>query len=304
MLFRSEEIRYYEFTHENDINLLIFMAILYAILIAAIVIYFISKLFKDKNKNFRGNLFSIFFYIFLILGLVIRWIYFPGTIKPFCYSVFLYNILGDYPSLMQSISIILLVYKYTETLSGTLLEHNNKYNIFRKIIIAFGICYTLLFVSIHSIRMYKKNELFHTIYYSLITTGQFLILIAFTVLSHKITRQLGKVYPQYSSSILRLLLILFSILLGTRVVYSIVNLIMKENNFPNYIYIIFYIFFEVLPAVVLFAIYIFQEKKRKTTKKINIAELWRKEPSEKTNELDDKMDAIGQNLIESEPSDY
>jgi len=275
-LCKSEE--WFDFEGDTVIPYLVGMTIIYTIVFYFLTIRFVSSYIVIHSRTI--NSYVITFQVIIILSLLFRLPYFPGIIRPFCYGRELYLILGEYPSLFQSIAISMLILLFIKTLQALTIESNRKYITLTKMMMTFVVIYPMMFVGVHTLELvYKNDEKWKTIKYLLLTTGQSFVLLFFTILSHKLIKQLTPLDSQLSSPTFRILLILTSFLFFTRIVLAILNLSKITHKYKGLKYFFLYslismLCFDIAPTITLAFLFSFQDSQNKETQsKRKISEL-------------------------------
>jgi len=246
--------------------------------------YLIFRFLKNycKDENFRENYFLIFFHMFLNAGLMLRIFYFAGGIKPFCYGREKYNILGDYPSLAQSIALIFMSARYCETIELIQVEFKHRYNLWKKIALYFGVGYLFAYVTVHTFSMIddESNNPTRRAFFFLIMTAQFIIVTAFAKFAYDLTVNLSGIYSDSGISKLKFWFFIFVIALLFRTVYAILSFsgalrFLTDLDFFPIIAAVFLLVFELCPAFILFWLSHLQEnqKKKATEKTIDVKRL-------------------------------
>eukprot|EP00826_Nyctotherus_ovalis_P046904 TRINITY_DN533_c0_g1_i27.p1 TRINITY_DN533_c0_g1~~TRINITY_DN533_c0_g1_i27.p1 ORF type:complete len:308 (-),score=31.27 TRINITY_DN533_c0_g1_i27:20-943(-) len=212
---------WYDFSRTEAIPILTAMTVTYAAASCYLVGRFI--LFYVKKNRPRIDPCILVFQIAITAGLITRLFYFPGTVVPFCYERTLYMILGEYPSLFQSIAICMLTVRFIETLQRLPIELGRGYAVFKKVILVFVMVYPILFIGLHTLALVKAGDFQDKAKYIAVAVAQTLILVSFTIMSFKLTELLKKVYSELASDSLRFLLVLISCLLLTRIIVAVLN---------------------------------------------------------------------------------
>ncbi len=278
---------YYDVNSDTGGIVFIILAGLYIGLATYLMFRMIHVLLRSHSS--RDNYFFIGFFLFMFLELLIRIIYFPGCIKPFCYSKTLYNILADYPCLAQSLSMIMLICRYLETLALIQQERKDRFGLFKLIALAFAGVYSLLYVASHTYEDLSGNIEFN---YVIALIGQIVILAAFTLTSMYLMQQIGQVYSLLASAAMRYILIAFAVLLSLRIVLTILNITgttrdLRENGNLYMLVVGFFMAFEVAPAVLLLILSFLQEKQTRAvnTKRRSVKDILKNSASSRDREI-------------------
>jgi len=256
---------WYDYFNDKVIPYLVAITVIYLITFCYLIIRFAFAYIE--RRTIRIKFYVITFQITIALGLVIRTLYFPGVIVPFCYGKVLYLILAEYPSLFQSIAISTLTIIFSETLKGLPIESSMMYSRFKKVIIGFVIVYPIIFISVHTLSLIDYNNSSRRRKYVVFIAGQVFVLVSFTIISHKLTDILKKIYSELSSNSLRFLLILISFLLFTRVVLGFVNILdtmesLKEGEHFFFYTLISLLGFEIALTLALVALSSLQDNQK------------------------------------------
>ena len=256
---------YYDICNDESVISFFIMGILYMIFLISLTIYIIIKICKDATLKFFC--FTISFYGFVDIGLLIRAFYFVGGIRPFCYSRIFYNITADYPCLFQSMSMIVLIYYSSKFMELLQVEYISFYIYCRRIGIFIIIIYSLAFVSIHLFINLYNYSIDH-LYYLTSLLGQLFILIILVLIIWNFAGQLEEIHSRKTSINLRIYLIPLAILLLLRATLALLNMLNVINYLriqdTFYVYIIIMmIAFEIIPVVLLTILFMTEMKETK-----------------------------------------
>lgn len=257
---------WYDFSRTEAIPILTAMTVTYAAASCYLVGRFVLSHIR-KNRP-RIDPYILVFQIAITAGLVTRLFYFPGTVVPFCYERTIYMILGEYPSLFQSIGICMLTIRFIETLQELPIELSRGYAVFKKAMLAFAIAYPLLFIGLHTLALASPSDVHDRAKYISVAAAQSLILLSFTAMSFKLTALLKKVYSELASDSLRFLLVVISCLLLTRIVVAVLNVfgVIRDRAGKKYFFlyiVISQLAFEIAPAIALVALSSLQDNQKK-----------------------------------------
>eukprot|EP00826_Nyctotherus_ovalis_P061897 TRINITY_DN8861_c0_g1_i6.p1 TRINITY_DN8861_c0_g1~~TRINITY_DN8861_c0_g1_i6.p1 ORF type:complete len:184 (-),score=43.85 TRINITY_DN8861_c0_g1_i6:196-747(-) len=169
------------------------------------------------------------------------------------------------------------------------------YMVFKKVMVWFLVAYSVLFVGTHTMSLVIGELWTKDVKYFLMILGQTFVLVSFTILSYKLTDQLKKVYSELASTTLRLLLILISFLLFTRIVLAILNFTKITRKYKGRKYFFLYtlvslLTFEIAPTIALVALSTLQDNQRKKMM----------EAGENISELLEDLSKTKENINESE----
>lgn len=257
---------YYDACTQTSVFAFLIVAICYVVFIMLLVVHFARTSCKETAPKL--TLFALAFYVFITIGLVVRTLYFLGSINPFCFHRILYNITADYPSLLQSISISVLTYQCSEAME--VMQFETVVTTFRckKVALTLILVYSFAFVSTHTVLNVCTGELanyFNHVYFIIVTTGQILILFLFTFVAWNFASHLAEVQSELISRQLKCCVVLFSLLLSLRILLAVLNLFGIIHTLRQgerlYIYVIaMMISFEIVPVVILTILFIKQGK--------------------------------------------
>lgn len=291
--------------------LFISMAGIYVILVVYMFFRLVHTLVRDPRA--RNNHYNTAFFLFVLMELIIRIVYFPGSVKPLCYDVQIYIILSDYPCLAQSISMVMLICRYFETLGLIQHERKGRFDCFKSTALVFAMIYTILYAASHTYGLlYTSTDNPNlTINYTFACAGQTLILVVFTLTSMYLMHQMQEVCASLTSSTMKNVLIAFSGLLALRIVLAVLNICgvtgsLRTNGQVYILLTFFYPTFEAAPAILLLIFSFLQEQQRTdmSKKRVDVKEIIKNSSIKSADELKAKNRAVDPLLAYNSPSKH
>ena len=231
------------------------------------------------DKKMRRGVFFILFYSLLLIELLIKVIYFPGGMKPFCYEPVIYAFFSDYPSLAQSLSILMVTCQYCDTSSLVQEEKKARFVCLKWSVLCFAGGYFALFTIVHETAIRAESSM--APYYVVALAGQVVILTLFDLVLFNLLKQLRELYQTLAIGLSTKKVVAFSVLLGIRILISVLNVsgvlqLLRKQGMLFIVELCFNLACEVAPILILLSLLAFQTQTKATAKpatKVDIAAL-------------------------------